>query len=134
MDFCCCGSRRSCVLAAFVASLVIGIVTAFLRITAVITLTPVFLWVVFGIAVGYLAVLTLAAFLTRNADGCVGTGSPLTAVLAGILGTVLLSVVLLAITFVATSVVGAILTGGLLFFFSLTVTATACLIRCLADN
>lgn len=134
MPFCCYDSRRGCVLAAFVASLVIGIVTAFLRITAVITLTPVFLWVVFGIAVGYLAVLTLAVFLTRNAGDCAGTGSPLTAVLAGILGTVLLSVVLLAITFVATSVVGAILTGGLLFFFSLTITATACLIRCLADN
>jgi hypothetical protein len=41
--------------------------------------------------------------------------------------------VLLAIDFVATSIVGAIITGGLLAFLSLILTATACLIKCLAN-
>jgi len=54
-------------------------------------------------------------------------------VLAGILGTVLFSLVILAVGIVATSVVSAILVGLLVAFFALIVTATACLIRCLAD-
>lgn len=118
-----------CTVIAVVTSLIIGIITAFLRITAAITLTPAFLWVLLGIAVVYLAVSLVAAALFRNGccDSLCGT---VTTLLAGIFGTVLLSVVLLAIEFVATSVIGAILTGALLFFFFLTVTSMTCLVRC----
>ena len=129
MAFFCCDNKQGCVSAAVFASVIIGIVTAFLRITGVITVTPAFLWVVFGVAVGYLAVLLLAAFLNHRTFICVRA---LPAVLAGVLGSVLLSVVLLAITFAATSVIGAIVTGLLLLFFSLLITATACLVKCLA--
>ena len=122
---CNCENRFSCVTLSLIASLVIGIVTAFLQITAVITLTPAFLWVTLGIAVVY-----LAANLFGARGGCC---SALYAVLAGILGTVLFSVVLLGVTFAATSVIGAIFAGLLLFFFSLTITATACLVRCKAN-
>lgn len=128
-----CESKNTCTLAAFVASIIIGIVTAFLQITGVITVTPVFLWVVFGIAIVYLAVLVLSA--ARIGGPNIGTcgRTALQAVLTGILGSVLVSVILLAVGVVATSVFSAILSGLLLFFFSLTVTGTACLVKCLAE-
>jgi hypothetical protein len=106
------------------------VVTAFLRITGRITLTPAFLWVTLGVGIGYLAIVTIAAAIARcGEDNC----AALPALLLGALGTVLLSVVLLAITFVATSFLGAFLSGALLFFFSLLLTSTACYVRCLAN-
>ena len=53
--------------------------------------------------------------------------------LIGILGAILFAVVLLAVGIVATSVFNAILVGLLLFFFTLALTATACLVRCFAE-
>ena len=128
---CSCNCRNNCVLLALFASVIIGVIATVLRITAVITVTPAFLWTVFGIAVGYLAVALLA----------LPSGKPylreclcpvLPAFLTGILGTVLTSVILLAITFAATSIPGAIITGLLLLFFSLLITSTACLVKCIA--
>ena len=115
-----CGCRSSCTGIALVTSIIIGVVAAFLRLMAVITVTPAFLWVTLGIAVGYLGILLIGSLFSHNNSGSAG------AILAGILGTALLSVVLLAIPFVATSVTGAVLTGLLLFFVSLTLTAVAC--------
>ncbi len=129
MSTSCRNCKLDCIVLAVVASLIVGIITAFLRITGAIALAPAFLWVLLGIAVVYLAVLLVSAAIFR--EGCCDRlCSIITALLAGILGTVLLSVVLLAIEFVATSVIGAILTGALLFFFSLTITSTACTVRC----
>lgn len=124
-----CGCKSDCAGIAIVASIIIGIITAFLRFTAVITVTPAFLWVTLGIAVVYLAIL-LAVSPTIRRSGCVCTNLPV--LLTGILGTILTSVILLAITFVATSVIGAIITGALLLFFSLIITSVACLIKCIA--
>ena len=132
--FCCnCNSRNNCVGLSVIAGIIIGVVAAFLQITAAITVTPAFLWVVLGVALVYLAVVLIAVALTRrpNLSDCV---CPiLTALLVGILGSALLAVVLLAITFAATSVLGAIIVGALLLFLTLTVSSTACLVRCLAD-
>ena len=127
-----CNCKFNCAALAFIASIVIGIVTAMLRITAVITVTPAFLWVLFGIAVVYLAILLLASVFSRaiGTRECFCFNLPI--ILAGILGTILTSVILLAITFAATSIVGAIITGALLFFFSLLLTTTACLVKCIA--
>ncbi len=127
-----CNCKWTCVGLAIIASVIIGIVTAMLRITAVITVTPAFLWVLFGIAVVYLAVILLSATLLHDPGrrDCICFNLP--TVLTGILGTVLTSVILLAITFAATSVIGAIITGALLFFFSLIITATTCLVKCIA--
>ncbi len=122
-----CGCKNTCTSIAVVASLIIGVVATFLRIMAVITVTPAFLWVTFGVAVVYLAIL-LANTLFAGANAAVCTVKAITAILGGIVGTVLFSLVLLAIPFAATSIVGAILTGVLLFFFSLLITATACLV------
>lgn len=129
-----CCFRCGCTLFAVIASAIIGIVTAFLTFSATITVTPAFLWTLFGIAVGYLAVtLATNAYLScRCGTAC--TKRTIGALLAGILGTILTSVILLGITFAATSAIGAIITGLLLFFFSLTVSETACLAKCLAGD
>lgn len=129
---CNCSCNNNCAGIALVSSLIIGIITAFLRITAVITVTPAFLWVVFGIAVVYLAVtLVTASSLGERADvGCVCSSLSLS--LVGVLGTILFSIILLAIEFVATSIIGAIITGLLLFFFAVAISSTACLIKCIA--
>ncbi len=125
-----CECKASCAGFGAIVSLILGVIAAFLQITAVITVTPAFLWVLFGIAVGFLAI----GFLTCGgcADSCSSCRS-LGAFLIGALGTILLSVVLLGITFAATSVLGAILVGALVFFFFLTVTSAACLIRARCD-
>ena len=126
---CCC--KADCTGLAVVASIIIGIIAAFLRFSAVITVTPAFLWVTFGIAVVYLAATLLVSLVARGIGirGCICSILPV--LLTGILGTILTSVVLLAITFVATSVIGAIITGLLLAFFSITLTTIACLAKCI---
>lgn len=123
-----CGCKNTCTSIAVVASLIIGVVAAFLRIMAVITVTPAFLWVTLGVAIVYLAIL-LADALFDPENGAPCTAKTVNALLGGIVGTVLLSVVLLAVPFAATSIIGAVLTGALLFFFSLIVAASACLVK-----
>ena len=127
-----CSCKCNCTIAAVVASLIVGIITAFLQITAVITVTPVFLWVALGIGVVYLGILTL----TAGTSCCVRPGEcrcmALDTLLTAILGTILFSVILLAVGIVATSVISAILVGVLLFFLSLTFAEAACYVRTLA--
>ena len=129
MSTSCRSGRPDCTVIAFAASLIIGVIAAFLRITGSIIVTPAFLWVLLGIAVVYLAVTFAVAAVLRNGC-CVNLCSIVSVLLAGILGTVLLSILLLAIEFSAASIIGAVLTGVLLFFFFLTVTSAACLVRC----
>ena len=123
-----CSCQLSCTVKSVVASIVIGILAAAFRYAAIITVTPAFLWVLFGIAIGYLGITLLTSAVACN--GCKDCCTNLGAFLTGILGTVLTSVILLGITFAATSVLGAIITGFLLFFFSLLVTSTVCLVKC----
>lgn len=124
-----CNCKCRCPLAALIVSVILGVVTAFLQITGVVTAAPVFLWVVFGISIVYLGVLVIAAALARGAEAGACLCTALNALLIGILGTILFAVVLLAVGIVATSILSAILVGILLFFFTLTVTSTACLVR-----
>lgn len=132
MNFCNCQCRVNCPLITVIAAVIIGVIAAFLQITGVITVTAAFLWVVFGIAIVYLAVLAVTAALIRRAEvtGCCAVTNTL---LVGILGTILFAVVLLAVGVIATSIVSAILVGLLLFFFTLTVGGTACYVRCMTD-
>lgn len=126
-----CGCSYDCTGLAFVSSIIIGIITATLRYTAAITVTPAFLWVLFGVAVVYLLVTFGVSALFDTEGRCVCNSIP--GILIGSLGTILTSIVLLAIEFVATSVIGAIITGALLLFFSLLLTSVACLIKCLSN-
>lgn len=128
MSIFCCENKPSCATLAVIASAIIGVIAAFLQISAVITVTPAFLWVALGIAIGYLAVLLATTCCCRVTNSCKCNNGALSAVLTGILGTALISVILLAITFAATSIVGAILVGLLLLFLSLIVSGTACLV------
>ena len=128
-----CDCRCNCTLAAIILSALAGVLAAFLQVTAVITVTPVFLWVMFGIAVAYLVGLLVAAARGGGQDFSQCQCSALNTVLVGILGTVLFSLVLLAVGIVATSVVNAIIVGLTVGFFALILTATACLIRNLFD-
>ena len=125
MPTCNCQFRCSCVIAAVVVSVILGVIAAFLQITGTITVTPAFLWVVLGVAIGYLGILLFTA--NRERSGCCAA---LGTVLAGILGAALFAVVLLAVGITATSVVSAILVGLLVLFAALTVAGTACLVRC----
>lgn len=127
-----CGCRTTCTGLAIVASIIIGIITSFLVYTATVTVTPAFLWVLFGIAVVWLAVILFTTSVTRKRGIRDCLCSILPVLLAGILGTILIAVILLAITFAATSVIGAIIAGLLLLFFSLIITTTACLVKCAA--
>lgn len=133
MTFFGCNCKCSCNVAAFIVSVIAGVVTAFLQIAGVVTATPVFLWVVLGIAVVYLGVLLIATALVRRPETASCACASLGTVLLGILGSILFAVVLLAVGVVATSVLSAVLVGILLLFFTLTLTGTACLIRALAD-
>lgn len=130
MNFTNCSCRISCTPATAIAAAIIGVIAAFLQITGVITVTAAFLWVTFGIAVVYLGILAATVGMSPRAAGCC---TPIGALLAGILGTVLFSVIQLAVGITATAVISAIFTGLLLFFFTLTIGGTACYIRCAVD-
>ncbi len=127
-----CNCQRSCTGLAVIAAVLLGVIATILRITAVITVTPAFLWVVFGIAVVYLAAALLTAAKVRGTQIGNCLCKTVSVLLTGILGTILLSIVLLAIEFAATSIVGAIITGFLVLFFTLTITSAACLVKCVA--
>ena len=131
MPLCNCNCRCRCTGAALIASAIVGVLTAFLQITGIITVSTVFLWVALGIAVGYLAVLLVVGALARCPEQSVCRCTTLSVLLAGVLGTVLLSLILLSVGIVATSVVSAILVGLLLFFLALMLTATACYVKVL---
>ena len=133
MYSCNCQCKCSCTLWAIIISAVLGVVAAFLQISGVITVTPAFLWVSLGIATVYLAILVGGSLLSRRAESRSCLCPALNAILAGALGTALFSVVLLAVGIVATSIVSAILVGLLIALLALTLTGSACLVRCLAD-
>ena len=126
-----CYCSNFCRLFSIVSSVIIGFITALLQITGVITITPAFLWVALGIAIVYLAVLILTSPNFRNSQDCIC--SNLALITAGILGTALTSLILLAVTFAATSIIGAIIAGALLLFLTLIVTASVCLVKCVAN-
>ena len=124
---CNCSCRCRCTLAAVIAGVILGVVAAFLQITGAITVTTAFLWVAFGIAVGYLALLLASAACRRCDMGCLCANLGLT--LLGILGTALLSVILLAVGITATSVVSAIAVGLLVLSLTVTLGGAACYVR-----
>ena len=126
-----CNCRASCTGVAVVISLLAGIIAAFLQVTGSITLTVPFLWVLFGIGVGFLAIVVVASALTRNhRSGCCPC-TALSALLVGALGTILTALVLLGVDLPATSALAILLVGLLIGAFTLLLTASACLVRCL---
>jgi len=131
MNLCNCTCKSACIAYALIAGLVIGIIAAFLQITAVIAITPTFLWVLFGVAVVYLGLFAEASANKRRENRCPCLCSILRILLLGILGTILFSATLLLVDLPAAGILSAILTGLLLFAFTVTVAGTGCFIRCL---
>lgn len=127
-----CNCRPQCSLIGLIVAVGIGILGAILRYTAIVTVTPAFLWVLFGIAIVVLASapITVAVVRMGGRESCIC--SSLGGILAGTLGTILTSVLLLGITFAATSAVGAVIFGLLAGFFALTLASIACLAICIA--
>lgn len=130
---CNCNCRCRCNLTALIASLLIGVIAAFLQITGVLAVSTTVLWTALIIAVAYLAVLILSMALMGRKEACACLCTNLRALVAGALGAILFALVLLLIDVAAASVIGAILVGLLLFFFALLFASSACLIKCLAD-
>lgn len=128
-----CNHRVECGFIAVAASIIAGIVAAIAQFTAIITLTPVFYIVTFGVAVLLLAILLLLTPMlcdTTQHTCCVTNIRLLT---AGVLGTIFTSVILLAVGFAATSVLGAIFVGLLAAFFTLMTTSVVCTVTCTSE-
>ncbi len=127
-----CSCRANCTGIAVLASIVIGIIAGFLTFSGILTLPTTVVWAFFVIAVvGTGLLLTLSVLSGARSLRCICNVIPL--LLTGILGTILTGLILLTIDIAAASVIGAIITGLLFLFFSLLITVTACLIRCIVS-
>lgn len=128
-----CNCKCPCSLFSAVTGVILGVIAAFLQITGTITVTTVFLWVVAGVALGYLAILVLASAVQQQCSSCGCLCAALNTLLTGALGSILFAAILLAVGIVATSVLSAILVGLLVASFVLLITGTVCVIRNLFD-
>lgn len=125
-----CQCKFNCVTTAVIASVIVGIIAAFLTFSGILAVGTPLLWVLFGIAVAYLAVTLISVQTCQTTEERRCLCPALGALLAGILGTVLFSLILLLIDIAIASVVGAVISGLLFLSFALTLTATAALIKC----
>lgn len=127
----CCPCRKDCTLWARIISLVVGIVTAFLQITAVIAFPAGVPAGAFLLAAVYLATVLVVAVLLREQYESCCLCPAIRAVLAGILVTALAAAALLVVSFAAASIVGALFTGLLAAGLAMTLSGTVCLVKCL---
>ncbi len=129
MEICGCKPKCECSVLSLIAGAVVGIITAFLSFSGILAVAPVILWVFFGVALVFLAVSLVAGAFADRRDraGCICNS--LKTFFAGVFGTVLFSVVLLLIGAATAGILGAIITGLLFAFFTLTVTSVACVIN-----
>ena len=132
MNICGCRTKCDCTLFAVIASVIVGIVTAFLSFSATLAVPSFVYWIFFGVALVLLAVaLVTAPFICRSKENfCLCTS--LNTFLAGVFGTVLFSLVLLLIDLTA-GLLFSLLTGLLFGLFTLTITSVACIIKNIAD-
>lgn len=128
-----CGCRCRCNAASLVASLILGIIAAFLRITGTITLPAVLLWAALGVAAVYLPVLLLTMAILGGSERCPCLCVNLKTLVLSALGVILLGLILLLIEFATTSIIGAILTGLFVFALIALFAGTACQVRCVAN-
>ena len=128
----CCSCRCNCTLIGLAASVLLGVIAAFLAIAGTITVAASFGWVTLGIAVVYLAVALVAVPMAHHSCGSDCKCAALRALIAGVLSMALASLVVLAVGLVATSVVSALLIGWLVASLALTLVSTACLVSDLA--
>lgn len=132
MNICGCRTKCDCTIFAIIASVIVGIVTAFLSFSATLAVPAFVYWIFFGVALVLLAVtLFTAPFVSRRKEDFCLCAS-LNTFLAGVFGTVLFSLVLLLIDLTA-GILASLLTGLLFGLFTLTVTSVACIVKNIAD-
>lgn len=129
---CCC--RMSCTALGLITGLIAGVVTLVLNITGTVTVLPLFAWIGFGIAVGFLVVTLLVAAFTNECGKireCICKA--LSSVFFGAIGTIITALVLLSVDFGGISIIGAIVYGVFAFFFIFLFIAVTCLTKCYAS-
>lgn len=126
-----CGCKFNCLTFGAAAALIVGIITAFLRITSAAAASTSFLTAAFGIAILFLLLSFTAAAL--NGGFVCRCAASVKALLAGIAGTVATALILSARSFAEASVAGAVITGLLLFFFTLMLLSAVCFVKCAAE-
>lgn len=131
MAFCNCYCKDNCTAVAIVVALIVGIVAAFAQVMGAIAVSTVFLWAVLGGAAVYLLALVAAAAVGRAA-GFNRCCRALAAILVGVLGAIALSAALLLFD-IGAGAGFAVLVGIWAFFVALTLTASACYVRCSAN-
>lgn len=132
MNICGCRTKCDCTIISVIASVIVGIVTAFLSFSGALAVPSFVYWIFFGIALVLLAVtLVTAPFISRRKEDFCLCAS-LNTFLAGVFGTLLFSLILLLIDLTA-GLLFSLLTGLLFGFFTLTVTAVACIVKNIAD-
>ena len=125
---CCCERNNTCTIISITASVILGIVAAFLRYFAVIAPTAALFWVLLGIGVVYPAVLLFAVSRRKGNRSCFCDALPI--FILGVAGTIITALLLLGITFAATSIIGAIITGLAVGFFALLISSVLCILNC----
>ena len=133
MSILCCENKIPCFIGSIIASVIVGVASAFLQFAGIITVAPVFYWVALGFSATFLAIYLVISGISCKAYNCRNSCANISLVIAGILGSIVSSLLLLAFAPVATSVLGAILVGLLLLFLSLLITGTSCIIKCSYD-
>lgn len=131
-----CYCNNGCIALSIIASVIIGIIATVLNVTATIALGVPFLWAVLGISLFFFAVALVGSALLQNCSARSCICAILSALIVGVLGTVLAAVVLLLVDLAAAGVVASLIVGALSGFFTLVLTSVACLIKCITgcDN
>ncbi len=128
---CNCYPKIGCTVIAVIVSIIIGVITAFLTTTATVAITTTLLYAALGTATVYLAVTLLTAPYVRGEVPLKCVCSALSALIWGILGTILTALILLVFDIATASILGAIITGAFAAFVALIFTSTACYIKCI---
>lgn len=129
MSLCECRCTCKCSIIAVIVSIALGVIAAFLNFSMTLTIPVTVLWIFIAAALLFLAFSLLIAPFIRKKDATECLCSSLTTFLAGIFGTVLLSLVLILADIAATGLLASVITGILIASFFLIVTSAACLVK-----
>ena len=129
MNICCCKTKCDCTLIAVIASVIAGIIAAFLNFSAAIALPQFVLWIFFGVALGLLAVSLVAAPFVCRCENKECFCASLVAFLVGVFGTVAAALVLVLVDITAGGLLASLIAGLLFGFFALVITSAGCLVK-----
>ena len=129
MNICGCKPKCDCAFIAVIASVIAGIITAFLNFSATIAVPQYVLWIFFGVALGFLAISILASALRNCCETNICLCTSLTTLSVGVAGTVIASLILLLADIATAGIIGSLITGLLFASFALTITSAICIAK-----